>query len=161
MTTLHGRLDLPDLQPFYRAFPRLPLVSISNAQRRPMPPVNWLGTVYHGLPEDLYLRFGRLRVPFGLRQDDHTGATRGGFLDAAGGGTGVLPYDPRTVQTGFEAGFYPGPFQIAAASIADWHSRMVLTLCLRAIATMSASMASISSSEPSTSTMRSAPTSSG
>ena len=51
VTTLHGRLDLPELQPFYRAFPHLPLVSISNAQRRPLPPVNWLGTVYHGLPE--------------------------------------------------------------------------------------------------------------
>lgn len=38
VTTLHGRLDLPDLQPFYRAFPELPLVSISNDQRRPMPP---------------------------------------------------------------------------------------------------------------------------
>ncbi|MGH6950908.1 MAG: glycosyltransferase family 4 protein, partial [Vitreimonas sp.] len=53
VTTLHGRLDLPDLQPFYRAFPHLPLVSISNAQRQPMPPVNWLGTVHHGLPEGL------------------------------------------------------------------------------------------------------------
>jgi glycosyltransferase involved in cell wall biosynthesis len=53
VTTLHGRLDLPELQPFYRTFPRLPLVSISNAQRRPMPPVNWLGTVHHGLPERL------------------------------------------------------------------------------------------------------------
>ncbi len=53
LTTLHGRLDLPDLQPFYRAFPDLPLVSISNDQRRPMPPVNWAGTVHHGLPCDL------------------------------------------------------------------------------------------------------------
>ena len=53
LTTLHGRLDLPDLQPFYAAFPRLPLVSISNSQRAPMPPVNWAGTVYHGLPRDL------------------------------------------------------------------------------------------------------------
>jgi len=53
LTTLHGRLDLPDLQPFYRTFPDLPLVSISNDQRRPMPPVNWVGTVHHGLPRDL------------------------------------------------------------------------------------------------------------
>jgi glycosyltransferase involved in cell wall biosynthesis len=53
LTTLHGRLDLPDLRVFYRQFPRLPLVSISDAQRKPMPPVNWLGTVYHGLPRDL------------------------------------------------------------------------------------------------------------
>jgi glycosyltransferase involved in cell wall biosynthesis len=53
LTTLHGRLDLPDLYPFYEAFPYLPLVSISNAQRAPMPPVNWVGTVHHGLPRDL------------------------------------------------------------------------------------------------------------
>ena len=53
VTTLHGRLDLPDLLPFYRTFPEFPLVSISNDQRTPMPPVNWAGTVYHGLPADL------------------------------------------------------------------------------------------------------------
>jgi len=53
LTTLHGRLDLPDLVPFYRTFPEFPLVSISNDQRAPMPPVNWAGTVYHGLPADL------------------------------------------------------------------------------------------------------------
>jgi glycosyltransferase involved in cell wall biosynthesis len=56
LTTLHGRLDLRDLQPLYRMFPEFPLVSISDHQRRPMPPVNWAGTVYHGLPLDL-LRF--------------------------------------------------------------------------------------------------------
>lgn len=53
VTTLHGRLDLPDLQPFYRRFSEIPLVSISNDQRRPMPPVRWMGTIYHGLPADL------------------------------------------------------------------------------------------------------------
>ncbi|MBR0799824.1 glycosyltransferase family 4 protein [Bradyrhizobium jicamae] len=53
LTTLHGRLDLPDLMPFYSAFPEHPLVSISDAQRRPMPPVNWLGTVLHGLPRNI------------------------------------------------------------------------------------------------------------
>lgn len=53
VTTLHGRLDLPDLKPFYAAFPEIPLVSISDDQRRPMPPVNWAGTVHHGLPRDL------------------------------------------------------------------------------------------------------------
>ncbi|MBY5325535.1 glycosyltransferase family 4 protein [Rhizobium leguminosarum] len=52
VTTLHGRLDLPDLRPFYEAFPDVPLVSISNDQRRPMPPVKWVGTVYHGLATD-------------------------------------------------------------------------------------------------------------
>jgi glycosyltransferase involved in cell wall biosynthesis len=53
VTTLHGRLDLPDLKPFYTAFSDIPLVSISHDQRRPMPPVNWAGTVPHGLPRDL------------------------------------------------------------------------------------------------------------
>jgi glycosyltransferase involved in cell wall biosynthesis len=53
LTTLHGRLDLPDLVPFYRAFPDIPLVSISNAQRLPMPPARWMNTIYHGVPTDL------------------------------------------------------------------------------------------------------------
>ena len=51
VTTLHGRLDFPDFHPVYYAFPHMPLVSISEDQRRPMPPhVNWLATIYHGLP---------------------------------------------------------------------------------------------------------------
>ena len=54
LTTLHGRLDLPEIQPLYRVFNRAPLVSISNSQRVPMPPVNWRGTVYHGLPADQF-----------------------------------------------------------------------------------------------------------
>jgi glycosyltransferase involved in cell wall biosynthesis len=53
VTTLHGRLDLPDLVPFYNVFSDIPLVSISDDQRRPMPPVHWLGTVQHGMPADL------------------------------------------------------------------------------------------------------------
>jgi glycosyltransferase involved in cell wall biosynthesis len=54
VTTLHGRLDLPDLKPFYAAFPDIPLVSISNRQRRPLPRrINWVGNVPHGLPRDL------------------------------------------------------------------------------------------------------------
>ena len=53
VTTLHGRLDLPDLVPFYQTFRELPLVSISNDQQRYLHNVNWLGTVYHGLPRDL------------------------------------------------------------------------------------------------------------
>jgi glycosyltransferase involved in cell wall biosynthesis len=53
LTTLHGRLDLPDIHPIYEAFPHMPLVSISDVQRRPMPPVNWAGTVQHGLPPAL------------------------------------------------------------------------------------------------------------
>jgi glycosyltransferase involved in cell wall biosynthesis len=53
ITTLHGRLDLPDLPAFYRTFPHHSLVSISDHQRLPMPPVNWAGTVYHGLPSSV------------------------------------------------------------------------------------------------------------
>src|SRR5713226_6997479 len=49
VTTLHGRLDLPDLQPLYRAFDDVPLVSISESQRRPLPNANWAATIYHGI----------------------------------------------------------------------------------------------------------------
>ena len=51
LTTLHGRLDLPDLVPLYEEFDELPLVSISDAQRAPLPNQNWVGTVHHGFPE--------------------------------------------------------------------------------------------------------------
>jgi len=54
VTTLHGRLDLPDLVPLYEQFRDMPILSISNAQREPLPWANWQGTVYHGLPEDLF-----------------------------------------------------------------------------------------------------------
>ncbi|WP_262032233.1 glycosyltransferase family 4 protein [Microvirga sp. Mcv34] len=53
VTTTHGRLDLVDLAPFYRMFPDIPLVSISDDQRKPIGQANWVGTVYHGLPRDL------------------------------------------------------------------------------------------------------------
>ena len=53
-TTLHGRLDLPDLAALYRHFRRMPVISISDAQRQPLPWLNWQATVYHGLPEDGY-----------------------------------------------------------------------------------------------------------
>ena len=53
ITTLHGRLDLPELFGCYETFSHVPLVSISNNQRLPMPPVNWVDTVYHGLPSQL------------------------------------------------------------------------------------------------------------
>ncbi len=64
LTTLHGRQDLPELPDIYRAFPYMPLVSISDHQRKPVPPVNWMGTVYHGLPERQF----------------HEGDGRGGYL---------------------------------------------------------------------------------
>ena len=53
VTTLHGRQDLPDLHPLYRHFKEMPLVSISNAQRAPVPESSFVATVYHGLPVDL------------------------------------------------------------------------------------------------------------
>ncbi|HLU47762.1 MAG TPA: glycosyltransferase family 4 protein [Planctomycetota bacterium] len=56
LTTLHGRLDLPDLAPIYDRFGDMPVVSISAAQRTPLPQAKWIGTVHHGLPEHL-LRF--------------------------------------------------------------------------------------------------------
>jgi glycosyltransferase involved in cell wall biosynthesis len=53
LTTMHGRLDLPELQPIYDCFPDVPLVSISDAQRAPVPDANFIATVQHGLPIDL------------------------------------------------------------------------------------------------------------
>jgi glycosyltransferase involved in cell wall biosynthesis len=50
VTTMHGRLDLPELRRVHAAFPGFPLVSISSDQRLPMPPVKWAGTIHHGLP---------------------------------------------------------------------------------------------------------------
>ena len=58
LTTLHGRQDLPGMADIYRAFAHMPLVSISNHQREPVPRVNWRGTVYHGMPVDR-LKAGR------------------------------------------------------------------------------------------------------
>ncbi len=54
VTTLHGRLDLPDLVPLYEEFRDMPVVSISNAQRKPLPWANWQATIYHGIPAELY-----------------------------------------------------------------------------------------------------------
>jgi glycosyltransferase involved in cell wall biosynthesis len=51
VTTLHGRLDQPDLVPLYHEFDDMPLVSISDAQRRPLAHANWVATVHHGLPD--------------------------------------------------------------------------------------------------------------
>lgn len=78
VTTLHGRLDIPDLVPLYQEFREIPLISISNAQRKPLPWVNWVGRVHHGMPVDLlgwdecsgdYLAFlGRISPEKGLDQ---------------------------------------------------------------------------------------------
>jgi glycosyltransferase involved in cell wall biosynthesis len=53
LTTLHGRLDLPELVPVFDSFPDVPLISISDAQRHPLPGANFIETVHHGLPIDL------------------------------------------------------------------------------------------------------------
>jgi glycosyltransferase involved in cell wall biosynthesis len=63
LTTLHGRLDLPDLAPFHQKFPDMPLVSISHAQRDALGSVRWLANVPHGLPRDL--------LPFSARHDGY------------------------------------------------------------------------------------------
>ena len=53
VTTLHGRLDIPQFAPLYKEFSDIPVVSISNAQRDPLPDARWIATVHHGLPSDL------------------------------------------------------------------------------------------------------------
>ncbi len=57
LTTLHGRQDSPDLRPLYLGFSEMPLVSISNAQRRPIPNANFIATIHHGVPANLYKPF--------------------------------------------------------------------------------------------------------
>jgi len=54
LTTLHGRLDIPDLEPVYREFNEIPVISISDSQRAPLPWINWQATVHHGLPANLF-----------------------------------------------------------------------------------------------------------
>ena len=54
VTTLHGKLSIPDLVPLYKEFREMNVVSISDAQRQPLPWIGWCGTVYHGIPENLY-----------------------------------------------------------------------------------------------------------
>jgi glycosyltransferase involved in cell wall biosynthesis len=54
VSTLHGRLDIPDLVPVYDTYPDVPVVSISDAQREPLPNLNWQGTVHHGFPPGTY-----------------------------------------------------------------------------------------------------------
>jgi len=79
VTTLHGRQDSSDLKALYAGFPEMPLVSISNAQRAPIPHANIVATVYHGLPLKLlrptyhprggYLAFlGRISPEKGIEQ---------------------------------------------------------------------------------------------
>jgi glycosyltransferase involved in cell wall biosynthesis len=81
VTTLHGRLDIPDLVPLFREYPDMPVVSISNAQRQPLPWLDWRATVYHGLPPGAF--------PF------HAGTVRADRTDrvaGAGAGGGYLAF---------------------------------------------------------------------
>jgi glycosyltransferase involved in cell wall biosynthesis len=63
VTTLHGRLDLPDLPRVYARFPDMPVVSISDNQREPLPEANWVGTVYNGVDTE--------RLTFNRRGGDY------------------------------------------------------------------------------------------
>jgi glycosyltransferase involved in cell wall biosynthesis len=54
VTTLHGRLDIPELVPLYHEYQEMPVISISMSQREPLPHANWIATVQHGLPRDLF-----------------------------------------------------------------------------------------------------------
>jgi glycosyltransferase involved in cell wall biosynthesis len=54
VTTIHGRLHTPDLKSLFEEYEEVPLVSISDSQRLPLPDANWLATVYHGLPRGLH-----------------------------------------------------------------------------------------------------------
>jgi glycosyltransferase involved in cell wall biosynthesis len=62
VTTLHGRLDLPELHPIYETFEHVPIVSISDSQRKPMPKAGWHSTVHHGLPVNLLRPLDRERT---------------------------------------------------------------------------------------------------
>ena len=53
VSTMHGRLDIPELKPIYHRFPEAALVSISDSQRAPLAEMNWVGTVHHGMPRNL------------------------------------------------------------------------------------------------------------
>ena len=55
VTTLHGRLDLPEHEPVFATFTTQPVISISDSQRRPVPQANWIRTIYHGLPRELLM----------------------------------------------------------------------------------------------------------
>ncbi len=54
VTTLHGRVDIPEVRALFEEYADIPLASISDSQRRPLPAANWQGTVHHGLPRDLH-----------------------------------------------------------------------------------------------------------
>lgn len=59
LTTMHYRMDLPDLPAILDFYRHAPLVSISNSQRAPMPSLNWMSTIYHGLSPDRFEFYSR------------------------------------------------------------------------------------------------------
>ncbi|MDH6232835.1 glycosyltransferase involved in cell wall biosynthesis [Mesorhizobium soli] len=65
VTTPHGRLDYKDLRAAYRRWPRFPMISISHSQRRPLEEANWVGTIHHGMPLDLYRPLDRMSADAG------------------------------------------------------------------------------------------------
>src|SRR5215204_483218 len=70
---MHGRLDLPEHQTVFNAFGSIPVISISDMQRKPVPQARWMKTIYHGLPADLlapsHAKPGYLAF---LRSEEHT-----------------------------------------------------------------------------------------
>jgi glycosyltransferase involved in cell wall biosynthesis len=54
VSTLHGQIHLHDVEALFKEYNELPLVSISDVQRRPLPGANWQATIYHGLPRNLH-----------------------------------------------------------------------------------------------------------
>ncbi len=93
VTTLHGRLDLPEFAPVFNLFPDVPVVSISDSQRAPLPRLDWVGTVLHGIPETLltpqpakqdYLAFlGRISPEKGIDKAIRIAAAAGMKLKVA------------------------------------------------------------------------------
>ncbi len=93
---------------FYVVF--APLPQLTAQYNRDLRSARDAWVMIHDLPAGLYVKAGQFRVPFGLRTDDHTGAMRAGFRDALAGSygtSGFLPFDPRSVEGGLEAGVTP------------------------------------------------------
>jgi glycosyltransferase involved in cell wall biosynthesis len=108
VTTLHGRLDTRELALMFDHFPDIPVVSISDSQREPVPFLDWQGTVYHGFPEELY-RFE---------------AERGGYLAFLGRVSPEKGLD-RAIEIAGRAGY-----RLLVAAKIDRHDRDYFQHCL-------------------------------